>query len=162
MADRFAARQCAKYTVISLSPDWCKTPHRKGKPLPYIISIDLSGDVLRVWNSGDLDEVDRWIYLLAENHLGLATQSEEFTPITSWLFPYEIPAWLAVRKKQGVENPAEYSHPLMQQPLAEFISDTPLDKPGIPQVETLLQIVRNTLPAEAAFIDLAQTPANHE
>ncbi len=119
-------------------------------------------DVLQSWNTDDLDEVDRWISILSENHLKLTTQGEGFTSITSWLFPYEIPAWLTARQKQGLENPAEYSHPLMQQPLAEFIPDTPLDKPDIPQVETLLQIVRNTLPAEAAFIDLGQAPANHE
>jgi len=43
MADNFAARQCEQYTVISLCPDWCKTPHKKSKPLPYLVSIDLGG-----------------------------------------------------------------------------------------------------------------------
>lgn len=43
MADKFAARQCEKYTVVSLLPDVCLTPSSNGTPVPYPVDIDLSG-----------------------------------------------------------------------------------------------------------------------
>jgi len=43
MADKFAARKCAKYTVTSILPDVCITPNKKGSPVPFTITIDLSG-----------------------------------------------------------------------------------------------------------------------
>jgi hypothetical protein len=43
MAIRFAGRKCEGYRIISLLPDICITPDKKGIPVPYPTSIDLSG-----------------------------------------------------------------------------------------------------------------------
>ncbi len=43
MTDKFAARKSANYKVVSLLPDVCQTPDKKGPPIPYGISIDLGG-----------------------------------------------------------------------------------------------------------------------
>ncbi len=112
-------------------------------------------DILDHWNTRDTARVDDYVTRMADYHLTQTEEETETSPEDDYfefndtftrLFPYEIMAWLKLREHLGLPNPAKYSHPLMQQPLAEFIPDTPLDKPDMPQVETLLQIVRDALP----------------
>ncbi len=116
--------------------------------IPFIYT-----DILKHWNTPDIDRVNDYINQMADYHL---TQTEEekdpdedyfeFNNTYNQLYPYEIMAWLKLREHLGIANPTQFIHPLMNQPLAKFIPGTPLEKPDMEQVNALLAIVRNALP----------------
>jgi hypothetical protein len=83
-------------------------------------------EILKKWDSNDLREVDKFVYLLCEYHLYTSAEDEEDAlkklEIPSLLlFPYEVIAWLNIREKEGIQNPQEYSHPLMNEPIAQSL-----------------------------------------
>ncbi len=95
-------------------------------------------EVLEKWDTDDLKEVNRLVYNMADYHLEQAKEPSddndkysEFERSVVWLFPYEILAWLALRKKVGLQNPETYTHPLMNTPLAKMFLEleTPLPEP---------------------------------
>ncbi|GEM_PF-2172365 len=113
--------------------------------------------VLEHWDSTDLTKIDQLVYLLCDMHLQQTEQQDEDTPEedveyfefdepTLWLYPYEILAWLALREHNGLENPASYSHPLMNQPLAERVPGAPFEKPLLKEAQQLLKKVRELCP----------------
>ena len=110
--------------------------------------------VLEKWDTDDLTDVDRSVYNMADRHLeqakeptGENDEHPEFESAVLWLFPYEILAWLALRKKAGLENPKEFSHPLMNTPLAKMFLEleTPLPEPAeLPYADELVaKLVEN-------------------
>ncbi|QIH33831.1 hypothetical protein G6053_13490 [Sphingobacterium sp. DR205] len=73
------------------------------------------------WNTNDLQLVDHIVTKLCDFHLENATyEDEETSPEiqfgdSAWfVYAFEILTWLAVRKKIGLENPKEFTHPLMR------------------------------------------------
>lgn len=95
-------------------------------------------EVLENWDSKDMVKVDKMVYLMSEYHLEETKEvknSEEeyfmFDDVNYYLFPYEILTWLKLRERQGLENPAKFSHPLMNTEIAKFYLGlkTPLSKP---------------------------------
>lgn len=117
------------------------------------------GEVFSVWDSKDLYEINKMVSILCDLHLILATS--EITPDNEderkakyeipvfQVLPYEILAWLAIRKQHGLENPTEYSHPLMNTPIAQFFLnlETPLPKPEkLPYVKELLTKLKEKCP----------------
>jgi hypothetical protein len=110
----------------------------------YPVQMIPYDEVLKKWDTDDLIEINRLIYNMADWHLEQAkeqTNNFEFERPIVWLFPYEILTWLALRKQAGLENPTEYSHPLMNTPIAKMFLElkTPLPEPEeLPYAEELI------------------------
>ena len=97
------------------------------KMFPYDMTLE---DI----KTDDLELVDGMVTKLSHYHLANCgdkyiegmTEDEyydaegEFESSKNWFFPYVIMAVLRLREKHGLENPTEFSHPLMQQPLAQL------------------------------------------
>jgi hypothetical protein len=88
-------------------------------------------NIAKAWDSTNPVLVDSHVSLLCESRLELYRLGSYFRTDTALLSPVEILAWLALRKKAGLENPKEFSHPLMNTPLAKMFLelDTPLPQP---------------------------------
>jgi hypothetical protein len=97
------------------------------------------------WNSEDLTKVDVMVYKICEFHLDLAiNDSNELGRDTQMLFPYEVHAWMAYRKRAGLKNPEQFSHPLMNQVFAEPIEGVrPFAKPDVEYLEALFKLYEN-------------------
>ncbi len=112
--------------------------------------------VVEKWDTRDLVEVDKLVYLMGDTHLAGAKEPtddndeySEFEDSNTWLFPYEILTWLAYRTKAGLPNPTEFSHPLMNTPLARMFLElkTPLAKPKeLPYAKELLAKLKEACP----------------
>lgn len=96
------------------------------------------------WNTIDISWVQQQIDLFCEKNLLLSyaslenyVQQEEdgevfeLVDVKTFLYPYEILAWLKLRELKGLKNPKEFSHPLMNTPIAKMFLElkTPLEKP---------------------------------
>ncbi|XOB63277.1 hypothetical protein ACMC56_05580 [Campylobacterota bacterium DY0563] len=117
-------------------------------------------EVLKHWDTKDLKKVDQLVYILCEIHIIRAEYlsnykqlSQEFSENWDALFPSEILCWLALREKQGLENPSEYSHEFMKEPLAKECLNlqTPLSYPIIPNCKELFDLYNKEYPEENAM-----------
>ena len=107
--------------------------------------------VLKNWDTEDMIEVERCIHLLSTMHLDQAKEQVtdddyfEFGDTSRYLFPYEILTWLKLRELKGLKNPTEFSHPLMNTPIAKMLLDIkePLPKPKeLPYAKELLETLK--------------------
>ena len=112
-------------------------------------------EVLAHWDTEDLLEVDKYIYMLATTHLDQAKEEVndddyfEFGDTTRWLFPYEILTWLKLREQAGIKNPKTFSHPLMNTPITKMFLDIkePLPYPTkLPYAKELLEKLKEQCP----------------
>jgi len=112
--------------------------------------------VLERWNTKDLTEIDRLVYILCEHHLeqtrGARSDAEyyAFEYSDTWLYPYEILSWLRLRALKGLENPETFTHPLMNTEVARFFLtlEVPLEKPKeLPYAKELLERLKAICPA---------------
>jgi hypothetical protein len=119
-------------------------------------------EVLNLWNTQNLVELDLLIFKLSEYHLlknfNILQQHKEkeengdaieYIDVQSFLFPYEILAWLKLREKAGLKNPTEYTHPLMNTPIAKMFLELkePLEKPTeLPYAKELLEKLKEKCP----------------
>lgn len=111
-------------------------------------------EVLKKWNTTDLNEVDKYVYILCDAHLkttGRNTSEKElFLEIPLLLlFPFEVLAWLRLREKQGLENPHEFSHPLMNTPIVKTLLETTTQIPEpntVPLLNEFLEPIYNHCP----------------
>ena len=122
---------------------------------PYDQAID-------AWDTDDLNEINRLVLLLCDIRVSSVEGYETFQLITTQLFPYEILAWLALRKKAGLENPREFTHPLMNTPLAKMFLElqTSLPEPEeLPYADELIAKLIENCPKMAAEAELVnETP----
>jgi hypothetical protein len=103
-------------------------------------------EVLKEWDTTDMQKVDQLVYKLCEMHILRGVRSgdmdkdwfQEFSYNEKQLFPFEILVWLQMRKNKGLKNPEKYTHYFMQEPLVKaFPLDKPLVLPDIPHIELL-------------------------
>ena len=128
-------------------------PLNDGLNTPFIYDA-----VLPYWNTKNLEKIDQMVSLMADYHLIRTTEQDEdtteededhfeFSDSNYRLYPFEILVWLKIRSLCGLTNPTTYSHPLMNQPLAEPISDKPLPRPtDHKETNQLLALVRKHYP----------------
>jgi hypothetical protein len=107
--------------------------------------------VLADWKTTDLSKVHQWVVDMAEHHVQMTDDSDpdgktEFDFDRAKLFPYEILAFLRLREWSGLANPAEFAHPLMQQPLAYLPPDVPLVLPDTPLLNQVIARYRQEFP----------------
>lgn len=114
--------------------------------------------VLPHWNTPDLKQVDELVGVMADYHLARTVEQDEntreededhfeFADVTLRLYPFEILVWLEIRRLHGLENPTTFSHPLMNQPLAQPPTDTPLPRPtDLEEVNRILELVKKHYP----------------
>jgi len=133
--------------------------------------------VLENWDTEDMLKLEQLIYFLADLHIDTASEllskiedkdeyeedcncygnvvagayeyrsANEFPFIM--LFPYEIFTWLKLREKAGLKNPTEFSHPLMNTPIAKMFLELkePLPKPTeLPYAKELLEKLKERCP----------------
>lgn len=120
-------------------------------------------EVLKHWDTDNLNDVTKFVELLCDEHIAQAKLDyaihveEEFDSLKYrelfivglYLLPYEILSWLRIRELKGLPNPTEFSHPLMNTPLAEMFLElkTPLDKPKeLPYAKELLAKLKEACP----------------
>ena len=95
-------------------------------------------EVLKNWDTTDINQVNKFIELLCDAHLSQAKidyeiyeqeedegdvhhlKYKELFSISTYLYPFEILTWMKLRTLKGLENPAEFSHPLMNTPIAKM------------------------------------------
>jgi len=115
--------------------------------------------VLADWDTGDMEQIDIFVTLLATKFLESATipmnennESEKRANLEIphiQLFPYEILTWLKLREKAGLKNPKTFTHPLMNTPIAKMFLDIkePLPKPTeLPYAKELLEKLKEQCP----------------
>ncbi|MDF1880489.1 hypothetical protein JHD50_04080 [Sulfurimonas sp. MAG313] len=111
-------------------------------------------DILKEWDTLDLLQVDLFVSMLAEMHLLIEDEepTEEylnFSKSIMKLYPYEILVYLNFRRIKGLENPKEFTHPLMNTPIAKIFLEIkePLPKPkDLPYVKELLTKLNEKCP----------------
>ena len=125
---------------------------KEGSNAPYNMILD-------DWDTEDMEQIDLFITLLSTKYLESATipmtednEDEKRANLEIphiQLFPYEILAWLKLREKAGLKNPTEYTHPLMNTPIAKMFLDIkePLPKPKeLPYAKELLEKLKEKCP----------------
>ena len=136
---------------------YCKFNNRdfNRKNAYYPESMYPYDEVLAHWDTKDLSEVDKYVYMLSMVHLDQAKEQVndddyfEFGDSSRELFPYEILTWLKLRELKGLENPKAFTHPLMNTPIAKFFLslETPLPKPAeLPFAKELLEKLKAQCP----------------
>ena len=143
----------------------------------YPKELKYYNEALKNWDTEDMMLLEQLIYFLSELHIDNAIQfldeiddkddyiedclcygnvvagaldyrSANELPFIM-LFPYEILAWLKLREKAGLKNPTEYTHPLMNTPIAKMFLDIkePLPKPKeLPYAKELLEKLKEKCP----------------
>jgi hypothetical protein len=111
----------------------------------YSYPPDMSpyAEVLADWKTPDLSKVHNWVCVMADFHVQETRntahdQIDEFDAEDTMLFPYEILCWLRLREWAGLENPENFDHPLMQQPLAKLPAPVPLPIPETPLLDQVI------------------------
>lgn len=118
----------------------------------YSYPPDMSpyAEVLADWKTVDLATVHDWVCEMADFHIQQTHASydamEEFDGEDVMLFPYEILCWLRLREWAGLENPEQFDHPLMQQPLARLPAPVPLPVPDTPLLDKVIAKFRQEFP----------------
>ncbi len=94
-------------------------------------------DVFDQWITEDLNIIDYLVSMMCDNHLAQAdygdghSTSYEFDWTFEFLYTYEILTWLSLREYIRLQNPEEYSHPLMQYAMNRLPSGTgPMPRSG--------------------------------
>ena len=128
----------------------------RGLPLDltkYSYPPDMSpyAEVLADWRTVDQEKVSRWVVALADFHLKESKpapgfESALFDGEDVILFPYEILTWLRLREWAGLENPAEFDHPLMKLPTARLPNPVPLPQPDTPLLDAVVAKFRIEFP----------------
>ena len=108
-------------------------------------------NVLDDWLTTDLTKVQDWVCAMADYHVQEARNTahaivDEFDAEDVMLFPYEILCWLRLREWAGRENPDSFDHPLMQQPLAQLPTPSPLEVPATPLLDQVVDRFRQEFP----------------
>jgi hypothetical protein len=122
----------------------------------------LLGEVIDIWDSEDLTLVNKYVSLLCDLHLThyLIDLDEmdredalpymlEFEMPCFQIFPYEVLVLLKVRKEKGLENPKEYSHPLMNTKIIKALSilKTPLEFiDDLPFHQKIIKLIQDECP----------------
>ena len=120
--------------------------------------------ILNTWNSEDTTIVLKNIDILCDLHLVQAELDladadldddihnvkyrELFLPAL-YIFPFEVITWLKLRELKGLKSPTEFSHPLMNTPIAKMFLDLkePLPKPkDLPYARELLVKLKEKCP----------------
>ena len=131
-------------------------------------AIDIPADnpfysgIADAWDDTNLVMTQSRVSLLCDARLEFHRLGSHFQSDMSLLFPYEIFAWLALRKKAGRENPREFTHPLMNTPLAKMFLElqTSLPEPEeLPYADELIAKLIENCPKMAAEAELVnETP----
>lgn len=124
-------------------------------------------EVQKNWKEGSLLEFDKLVYKMADYHLvnsgdnyveGMTEDEDydaegEFSDSFMWFTPLEIMAVLRLREKHGIENPKEFMHPLMNQPLAQLpkLEDIPAPEP-YPIADKVLAKILKTHPEMESYL----------
>src|SRR5262245_59618350 len=113
----------AAWFIISLG---CKVFNHNLAKEKYNYPSDMGvyQQVLDRWDTEDANEVDKMVSELCDYHLTQATSGDgknvlhiQFSFTAEFVYAYEILAWLSLREMNKLENPASYTHPLMQLPI---------------------------------------------
>jgi len=104
-------------------------------------------ETLMQWKSEAPQIVNLRIAVLCEAHRELAQGGDIYNGFVDQLFPYEVLAWLALRKRHQLDTPSQYEHPLMNTPIVQpFLSDalvvSTLNSP--PYIESLKTVVKES------------------
>ncbi|MBO0862207.1 MAG: hypothetical protein J2P21_27665 [Chloracidobacterium sp.] len=90
----------------------------------YPSDMGVYQQVLDRWDTQDINEVDKMVSELCDYHLTQATFGDgrnvmgiQFNSAAEFVYAYEILAWLSLREMSKLQNPAAYTHPLMQLPI---------------------------------------------
>lgn len=97
------------------------------------------------WNTNDLGRLDSFVSQLCDYHLSQAHYGSpendlciQYARDDWFVFAFEVLAWLSIREMNGLENPKEFSHPMMQIPLNQ-LNKTALSIPKDEQFEQAIQ-----------------------
>jgi len=83
-------------------------------------------NVLDNWNTEDMIELDKMVYILCDLHMKDAEDNTAFTDYfldesLAILFPYEVIILLKLRERAGLENFQYFSHPLVHTPIMKTL-----------------------------------------
>ena len=125
--------------------------------------------VLENWDTTEPIEIEKSVYTLCEIHMSIVIQGQNnpsemveyiipgyeepkinfLTLPFIQLVPYDVLAWLKLRKLKGIKNPKTFTHPLMNTPIAKMFLNIkePLPKPKeLPYAKDLLEKLKEKCP----------------
>jgi hypothetical protein len=135
-----------KKTIIDTSWNFVSLLYAKSKNIELNVQyeqyylLDTQKTVLKNIYSSDIRLVNMLSDLLCNTYLEINDKNK---------FPYEVLVWLKLREKAGLKNPKNFSHPLMNTPIAKmFLSlKEPLPKPSeLPFAKELLEKLKEKCP----------------
>ncbi len=137
--------------IIILMSKYLNKPIDDKKPrYPTDKSFSFYTEILDKWMTKDLVYFDKMIYFLADLHIGnLRKGSKAYLKI----LPYEALMLLRLRENKGIDNPIEYSHPLMNTAISSYFinqKDILLTTRELPFAKRLLEEAKN----ECSNIDI--------
>lgn len=137
------------------------------KRTKYPKNFELYSSILDKWDTKDLIEADTFVTFLCNNHFdivkqrqpkrgrgsslyivggGIQESSPEFLSLPFiQIAPYEVLAWLKIRELKGLENPKEFSHPIMNTKTVQMFLNIkqPLSKPDyLPYVDEVIKGIK--------------------
>ena len=153
------AKALKSWFVLELYSIVSKNEFSKRRAL-YPKDFSVYGSILLSWDTEDFKILDSNVTVLCNKHLEEAIipiveyeeeerKKEELELPAFHIFPYEIIAWLKLREKAGLKNPTEFSHPLMNTPIAKMFLELkePLPKPTeLPYAKELLEKLKEKCP----------------
>ena len=116
--------------------------------------------ILDNWNTDNMAEVDKMIYMLADLHIDDAQENwDEFDCILSeelyLLFAYEIIVLLQIRKYKNLENPYTFSHSIMQTSMMKSLLKIEESLPS-PQPQTDIYIFLEKLKEKCPDVEIPE------
>lgn len=125
-------------------------------------------EVLEKWDTQDSQEVEKFIHFLCDEHISQGSldyeesrreveaeeenslKYKELFMVSMYTYPLEVFVFLKLREKQGLNNPKEFSHPLMNTSVARMFLE--LDEPlpqlkSVPYTKALLTRLKEKCPA---------------
>ena len=115
---------------------------------------EVYSNTVDIWDSKDLNKVNQHIFLLCELYLidGMDNESSKsgtddyLCEADIYVSPYPVLVWLRLREYKGLENPKEFTHPLMSHPFAVQFEGS-LEKPKeIPFLNELVEFIEKKEP----------------
>ncbi|SFV64353.1 hypothetical protein MNB_SM-4-1154 [hydrothermal vent metagenome] len=146
------SKATVSWFMLKLLSEIFEQPIDKRKPR-HPSDFDLYEMVLENYNTTDVKEVEKLVYLLADKHLenlnlSLEDEEEIHSPFLQ-IIPFEIIVFLKVRTKIGLKNPTSFLHPLMSQAFVnEILTDNNILEKSIelPYAKELLSELKEEYP----------------
>ncbi|SFV64423.1 hypothetical protein MNB_SM-4-1162 [hydrothermal vent metagenome] len=156
------------WMILQMTSMYLNKPIKLHKSLQAKLELPLK-DIVQHFETDDIIQVERLIYLMCDMHIYISNQSyevhyekqyaedgdilglkyKELFIVGLYQLPFEVLVWLKLRELKGLKNPKEFTHPLMSTNIVKMYLDIkePLQKPEmLSYVKALIQKIKENCP----------------